>query len=235
MGSKQTQDIQDTHTMNLILPILLTLFQHAQVSAYPFDDTSDSLEADGGSGIDEISEISISTPATPSNIPENPPTSTTASPKSDTTKPQEIPSIKKTTNPETQKSSILDPYFDWIRSFTSQNLKNWQIILISVGVILIPIITLIITCCCIKKCCCKKPEYAYTEYDGPTSSIHGSTYSSMRLLNNRNKVNRSNSAKSMTRGDFVETEAILQTTLDRNKSRKQREQKEQIIQEFANE
>jgi len=233
------------------LTVILLSIQLAVVSCLrlaDYDDSeSDDLNGDGsGSEVIEIpttkiefitdldptqgattSDDSTSKPTSASIIPPSkpntdpkPPT-TTLTTTSTTTQP-------KTTIPAVKPASIFENYLNWVRKITKNDLPAWSIILITSCILLVPILISVVIICC----CCKSRKQP--EYDGPASTYGGSGYGSIAMMKQSKKINRHRgaSAKSMGKSDYVESDQILQTTLDRNKSRKQREQKEFISREF---
>merc|ERR1712156_197907 len=122
-----------------------------------------------------------------------------------------------TTTKEVQSASILENYYNWFNNLLGKEFQDYQIILISVAVILAPIIIIIAVVCVIR--CKKEPEY-----DGyaPSSYTGTSGYGSISLAKQSKRMNRRDSGKSMTRGDYIESEEIIKTTLDRKQSRKNR-------------
>ena len=216
--------------MNIIQTIIF--IQILRTSAYPFLDASDDFVKTDSEGSGSESNLDVLTPdpvnpdptRTATNIP-NPPTTTTES-----TVTIISTTLTTTTIKESQTASILEKYYNWFNNLLGKDFPDYQIILISTAVIIAPIILLIILICVIRRCCRKSEP----EYDGPASSFYGGTsgYGSIAMAKQSKRINRRDSGRSMTRGDYDESDAILQTTLDRNKSRKNREMREQIAREF---
>ena len=232
------------------LAVILLSIQLVEVSCFRLANTDDVDFSDDGSGLDGevIEDTSIelitakpgfeptttSDDSTPTRTPVSitprtkpitdpkPPTTTTISIITTTVLPE-------TPTPAIEPASIFENYLNWVRKITKHALPTWSIILITSCAFLIPIIILVVAICC---CCRKKSQ---PEYDGPASNYGGSGYGSIALMKQSKKINRHRgaSAKSMGKSDYVENDQILQTTLDRNKSKKQREQKELISREFA--
>jgi len=219
---------------------LILLIQLAGVSCFRLADYDDDDLNDGGSGLSTTIELikaktdvqptqgtttsddSTTTSTLFSSIPTTKPITNPKPPTTTTIQP-------KTTTPAIKPDSILENYLNWVRKITKNDLPTWSIILVTSCILLVPIIILIVIICC----CCKNRKQP--EYDGPASSNYGgSGYGSIALMKQSKKINRNRgaSAKSMGKSDYVENDQILQTTLDRNKSRKQREQKELISREF---
>merc|ERR1712178_481996 len=190
---------------------IIIFIQVLKTSAYPF------IEDLFGSGDDSTPDPVNNDPTPSTTVLETTtnkvePKITTVSTFISTTK-----TLINTTKPEIQIASILEKYYSWFNSLIGKNLQDYQIILISL-------------ICIIRRC----SRNSTPEYEGPASSYYGGTsgYGSITIAKQSKRINRRDSGRSMTRGDYDESDAILQTTLDRNKSRKNREMREQIAREF---
>jgi len=222
------------------LTALILLIQLAGVSCFRLSADYDDVDlSDNGSGITEDIEVSTKIERTTAKTDVQPTQGDTTSDDSTTTstlfssiprtKPITNPKPPTTTTPAIKPTSIFENYLNWVRKITKNDLPTWSIILVTSCILLVPIIISIVIICC----CCKNRKQP--EYDGPAASNYGgSGYGSIALMKQSKKINRNRgaSAKSMGKSDYVENDQILQTTLDRNKSRKQREQKELISREF---
>jgi len=209
--------------MNLkyVLLAVVLILQLANINCIPLLDDEDNL---GSGTTDEmITSTAEFKHITTSKL--DPEAISTPNPEIDPTPP---PIPTPTAKPNIETASIMEKYLNWVRDITKVNFKSWQIILITVGIILVPVTILIVAiiCCCKKR---REPEYL----GAPSSFYDG--YSTGALLKSSNKPKRTSSTKSMNSKMFKDDEAIIQATLERQKSHKKRQQKERIVQDISSE